>query len=125
MENKILFVRISKDRFATIDFTPPPGDWFTDVHLQEILVAFADAFYDFYASTSPKIVRTPRCTFSITVFNKSYKQYLFNRVNGGNEICPLSSVPKVFCIRILGRSDIADKISGQATLDSALRIIEQ
>lgn len=124
MENKTLFVRISKDRFATIDLTPPSGDWFTDVHLQEILVAFADAFYEFYSATSPKIVRTPRCTFSITVFNKSYKQFLFSHVND-NEMEPLSSVPKVFCIRVLGRSDIADRISGQATLDSALRIIDQ
>ncbi|KAH0792579.1 hypothetical protein GPJ56_003413 [Histomonas meleagridis] len=119
---KTLYVRISKDRFATIEFMAPPGDWFTDAHLQEILVAFADSFYDIYSLTTPLIIRTPRSTFSISVFSKSYRQYVFKPLNE-SEMETYSSIPKTFFIRVLGRSDVAEKIAGQATLDSAMRII--
>lgn len=116
-------VRISKERFATVELTRPPGDWFTDGHLQEILVAFADSFKDNYDSTTPRVFRTPRCTFSLYVFRKSFKSYVFQPVSDDKwEAC--SSIPKTFCIRVLGRSDIGEALGETAEVDGAMRVVQ-
>jgi hypothetical protein len=120
-QTKTLYVRISSERFATIELVEPPGDWFTDGHLQEILTAFADSFYDNYGLTSPRIFRTPRCTFSLSVFPKSFRSYIFRPLSPGlMQTC--ASVPKAFCIRVLGRSDIGEALAERATIDGAMRI---
>lgn len=121
MKSNVYYVRISKDRFATIELSKPPGDWFQDVHFQEILVAFADSFYEIYNLTAPRIYKTPHCTFSILACNKSFRSFVFKPIDS-NSIIPLSSIPKTFFIRVLGRSDIGEKLSNQAAVDSALRI---
>ena len=122
MKSRSLYVKISKDRFATIELSEPPGDWFRDSHLQEILVAFADSFYEIYNMTDPRIYKTPRCTFSILSCNKTFRSYIFKPVDK-HSLEPLSSIPKTFFIRVLGRSDVADSLVAQAEVDSALRII--
>lgn len=124
MEGKTLYVRVSKNRFVTIDFKEPPGGWFTDGHLQEILVAFADSFKDNYNATAPRIFRTPRCTFSLAVMKKSFKSFMFKPVEDGN-LESYSSVPKAFCIRVLGRSDVGEALNGQAEVDAAMRLVSE
>jgi hypothetical protein len=118
--SKTLYVRISRSRFATVEIAEPPGDWFTDGHLQEILVAFAESFAENYSSTVRRIFRTPRCTFALLVFPKSFRSFIFKPVAGHMETC--SSIPKAFCIRVLGRSDIGEALAEKAAVDAAMRI---
>jgi hypothetical protein len=120
--SKTLYVRISRDRFATVELVEPPGDWFTDAHLQEILVAFADSFHSNFAADSPRIFRTPRCTFSISVFAKTFRAFVFRPATEDTfETC--SSIPKTFCIRVLGRSDIGEALPDRAAVDGAMRVV--
>lgn len=121
MKSKVYYVRISKERFATIELSEPPGNWFQDVHLQEILVAFADSFYEIYNLTAPRIYTTPHCTFSILACNKSFRSYVFKPIDQ-DSIEPLSSIPKTFFVRVLGRSDIGISLANKVSVDSALRI---
>ena len=107
----------------TVDFARPSGDWFTDAHLQEILVAFADSFKENYKATAPRVFRTPRCTFSLTVFKKSFKSYIFKPLSK-DHLEAFSSVPKAFCIRVLGRSDVGEALADQTSVDSAMRVVE-
>lgn len=123
MKSKVHYIRISKERFATIELSEPPGNWFQDIHLQEILVAFADSFYEIYNLTAPRIYVTPHCTFSILTCNKSFRSYVFKPIDS-DTIEPLSSIPKTFYIRVIGRSDIGESLKSQANVDSALRIVE-
>jgi len=118
-----LYIKISKDHFANIDVVQPPGDWFTDVHLQEVLVAFADNFSELYTSNTPKVFRTPRCSFSITSYRRTFKSYIYQPIKQNEGLRPIYSIPKQFSIRILGRADVAEALSDQTTLDRALRII--
>ena len=123
MEGKTLYVRVSKNRFATIDFVGPPGDWFTDGHLQEILVAFADNFADNYDATAPRIFRTARCTFALSVLKKSFRSFVF-RPAEESTLEAYSSIPRTYSIRVLGRGDIGEGLSGQAALDGAMRLVQ-
>jgi hypothetical protein len=119
--SRTLYVRISSERFATIELAEPPGDWFTDGHLQEILVAFADSFTENYGLTAPRIFRTPRCTFSLSVFPKNFRSFIFRPLAPERmETC--ASIPKAFCIRVLGRSDIGEALTDKAAVDRAMRI---
>ncbi|EAY18759.1 hypothetical protein TVAG_267920 [Trichomonas vaginalis G3] len=118
-----LQVRISPERFIQVDIAEPPGDWFTDGHLQEILVAIGDQFYDLYNLENPKVFRTPRCSFSVFTQPKSFKSYIFTPSQEESGYYGLSSIPKILCIRVLGRADVAEKLQRQTTLDSALRIV--
>ena len=120
---KCLYIKISQDRFANVSVVEPPGDWFTDIHLQEVLVAFADNFYDLYTSENPKVFRTPRCSFSITSYHRTFKSYIYQPIEQTEGLRPLYSIPKQFSIRILGRADLAENLGDQTTLDRALRII--
>jgi hypothetical protein len=117
---KTLYVRLSKERFTTIEFVEPPGDWFTDGHLQEILVAFADSYKENCVATAPRIFRTPRCTFSLSVFNKSFRSFVFRPV--GSDLEGSASIPKIFHIRVLGRSDIGEALGPKTIVDYALRL---
>jgi hypothetical protein len=117
---KTLLIRLSKERFTTVELAEPPGDWFTDGHLQEILVAFADSYKENYVATAPRIFRTPRCTFSISVFNRSFRSFIF-RPNG-SDLDALASIPKIFFIRVLGRSDIGESLAQKTIVDSAMRL---
>ena len=123
METKTYYVRISKDRFATVDLVEPPGYWFTDGHLQEVLVAFADSFKDNYNASAPRVFRTPRCTFSLSVFKKSFRSFIFRPIDK-DKFDSCASIPKTFCIRILGRSDVGEALSKQTTVDGAMRIVD-
>ena len=120
---KHLLLKISNERFIPLDLIPPPGDWFTDGHLQEILTAIADSFYDLYSTTEPKVIRTPRCTFSFQTRARSGKIYLFVPIENPLHYDPFSSVPKLFCIRVLGRGDLGISLTKNTKIDSALRII--
>ena len=124
MKSQTLYVRINENRFATIDLSEPPGDWFTDGHLQEILVAFADSFSNIYKSTSPMIFRTPRCTFSVLVCPKSFRSFCF-KPHDKHSYDYFSSIPKTFFIRVLGRSDVAEGLNSHADVDSALRLVPE
>lgn len=119
-----LQVRISPDRFIQVDIAEPPGDWFTDGHLQEIMVAIGDQFYELYNLEVPKVFRTPRCTFSVFSQPKSFKSYVFLPSHTEDGYISLSSIAKIISIRVLGRADIAEKVQKQTTLDSALRIVK-
>ena len=124
MKSRALYVRINENRFTTIELSEPSGDWFTDGHLQEILVAFADSFSSIYKMTQPKVFRTPRCTFSVLVCPKTFRAFCF-KPNGEHSFNYLSSIPKTFFIRVLGRSDVAEILTSHANLDSALRLVPE
>jgi hypothetical protein len=120
---RTLHVRLSRERFVVVELVEPPGEWFTDGHLQEILVAFADSFAENYSSAVPRIFRTPRCTFSLSVFPKSFRSFIF-RPTDSDSLETLASVPKTFYIRVLGRSDVGECLgqNGHPLVDSALRL---
>ena len=119
-------LRISSERFISVDLAAPSGDWFGDKHLQEILAVIAEQFYDIYSLEEPKVFRTPRTTFSAFCVPKNFKSYIFQPNYGENlSFSPLSSVPKVLSIRVLGNGNVGNKLMKQTTLDSALRIVRE
>jgi len=120
--SKHLFLKLNSSVFIPIDFSEPKSNWFTDGHMQEIITAIGVSFSNIYNSDSPKIVRTPRCTFSIYKTTKISKQIMFIPKNE-TELLPLSSSSSLFCVRVLGRSDVADKLNGFVPIDAALRIV--
>ena len=120
---KHLQLRVTKERFIPLDVAYLPDSWFTDAHLQEILVAIGDSFMDIYNLTTPRVYRTPRCSFSVTVSQKSFKSYAFIPENETNNFEALSSMPKIISVRVLGRADVAEKLPRQTTLDGAFRVV--
>jgi hypothetical protein len=108
-----LMVRISKFRFAQVNLIGPSGNWFTDVHVQEILSAIADKFIELYNQTQKQIIKTPRTTFSLEMQNKSHKTYVFLPVNQKAELETISSIPRIFLFALLD----------EETLEQRLRIL--
>lgn len=123
MTERVLHVQLSKDRFAVVTVVEPPGDWFTDAHLQEILMAFADSFYEIVLLVNPRVFGTPRCTFAISVFPKNYRSFIYKPTEDNKGLITLSSISKSFYIRVLGRRDISEQLNQQATIDQAMRIV--
>lgn len=121
---KTYYLRISKDKFVTVDIAYPSGNWFTEAHLNEIITAFFDKFSSLYSSNELKVFRTPRCTYSIASFPRTFKSTIFQPIEKEEGLIPLKSVSKHFFIRVLGRSDIAEALGDQTTLDSAFRLIQ-
>ena len=122
-QTKHLQLRVSKDRFIPLDVSCPTDSWFTDAHMQEILVAIGDSFMDIYNLSAPRVYRTPRCSFSVTTSHKSFKSYAFIPENELKSFEALSSLPKIISVRVLGRADIAEKLPRQTTLDGAFRVV--
>ena len=117
-------LRVTQDRFISVDVSFPPGDWFKDAHLQEILTALGQNFKEIYSSTSPKVYRTPRCSFSVFASQKTARSYIFIPQEEQTSFSALASFPKVIYIRVLGRADVAEKLLRQTTLDSAFRVVK-
>ena len=120
---KHLQLRVSNDRYVSVDIAQPEGDWFTDAHLQEIIIAIGQSFKEIYNLTSPRVYRTPRCSFSINSVQKSFRTYVF-MPQGDSTFAAFASFPKILLVRVLGRADVAEKLMKQTTLDSAFRVVK-
>ena len=121
---KHLQLRVTRDRYIPVDISMPDGDWFTDAHLQEIIVALGQSFKEIYNLSAPRVYRTPRCSFSVYSASKSFRSYIFLPEEEQTAFSALASYPKTFYVRVLGRADVAEKLLRQTTLDSAFRIVK-
>lgn len=102
----------------------PPGGWFTDGHLQEVVAAIGDSFDKLLKSTEPTVLGTPRCTFSVTVHRRTSRPYVFSR-DCQNFLTTLTSIGYTFHVRILGRAELGRSLGKNAIVDAASRPIVQ
>lgn len=126
-EDQNYFIKVSDKHYISLRLSPPPQSdekWFTDLHFQEILTAIASSFKYLYNSDEKTTIRTPRTTFSIYSTPRTFKQYSFIPDKQSGTFQARTNLPRMFFVRVLGRADIADNISGMRTLDSAMRIIK-